>query len=169
MGRILDWVVLGTIGQVNRLVFGLSRGRVVLYRFRGIPEILLAVATPADPLGRMVSAACLLDDNSYVVLARPLQEAEMSGLLGSSTGVKVARWSGETAVPADLDRLTDPAERAAVLKRALSRASIEERAEARRLELTPVARLRLHHPLPETSTVGVAIVLTDPDPPSGTH
>jgi len=163
MRRILDEAILSAIGQVNRLVFGLSRGRVILYRFHGVPAILLTITTPAEPLGRMVGAACLPDDDGYLILARPLQEAELSALMNSSTAVEAARGPDETTVPADLNRLTDPAERSALLKRVLSRASMDERAEVRRLELTPIARLRLHRPFPETghSAYAVAIVTDD--------
>jgi hypothetical protein len=169
MRHILDGVVLGAVGQVNRLVFGLSRGRVILHGFHGVPGILLTVTTPADPLGRMAGAACLPDDDSYLLLARPLQEPELCALLDSSTAVEAARGPGETAVPADLDRLTDPVERTTVLKRVLSRASMEERAEVRRLGLTPVARLRLHQPFPETgsSAYAISVIVADTEPPSG--
>ncbi|WP_049566594.1 hypothetical protein [Nonomuraea sp. SBT364] len=168
MRHILDGVLLGVIGQVNRLMFALSRGRVVLYKFRGVPGILLTVTAPTAPLGRMTDAVCLPDDDSYLVLARPLQEAEFCALLDSSTAVEAMRGPGETAVPAALDKLTDSAERTAVLKRVLSRASMEERAEVRRLGLTPVARLRLHQPFPHSdhSAVAAAIVVEDAEPPS---
>ena len=37
MRQAIDTVLLSVIGSVNRAVFSVSRGRVVLYRFRGRP------------------------------------------------------------------------------------------------------------------------------------
>jgi hypothetical protein len=161
MRRILDEVILSVIGQVNRLVFGLSRGRIVLYRFRGVPT--LTVTTPADPLGEMVSVACLPDDDSYLVLVHPLHEAGLRALLDSSRAVEAARGPDQAAIPADLDRLTDPAERSALLKQALSQASMQERAQVRRLGLTPIARLRPHEPFPETGHSAFAVAMVTED------
>ncbi|WP_131738569.1 hypothetical protein [Actinomadura roseirufa] len=169
MRGILDEVILGAIGQVNRLVFGVSRGRVLLYRFYGVPGILLTVTTPDDPIGNRVNASCLPDDDSYLVLAHPIHRAELSALLDTGTAVEAARGPDETAVPVDLDRLTDTAERAAVLKRVLGRASMQERAEIRRHGLTPVARLRLHRPFPEAGHSAHAfsgVVTEDTETPS---
>ncbi|MBO2455269.1 hypothetical protein J4573_49875 [Actinomadura barringtoniae] len=168
MRHILDRAVLKAIGQVNRLVFGLSRGQIVLYGFRGVPGILLTVTTPAEPFGRTADAAYLSDTDAYLILAHPLQETELSALLNAGTAVDAARGPDEIAVPADLDRLTDPVERATALKRVLNHASMEERAEVRRLGLTPVARLRLHQPFPETgrSAVAVSIAVEATEPTS---
>lgn len=164
MRRFLDGAVVSAIGQVNRLVFGLSRGGVVLYRFHGIPGIVLTVTTPAEPLGTTVTASCLPDGDFYLVLAHPLEEPELCGLLDSSTGVEAGRGPGETTVPTDLERLADPVERATVLKRALSRASLGERAEVQRLGLAPVARLRPHQRLPETGHSSCAVSLHSEGP-----
>lgn len=169
MHRILDGVILSVIGQVNRLVFGLSRGQIVIYRFRGVPAILLTVTTPAEPVGKTVSVACLPLDEGYLVLSPPLQWAEVCALLDSSTAVEAARGPDETTVRARLDGPIDPAERPALLERVLSQANMDERAEARRLELAPIARLTLHQPFPETDhfTYAVATVTDDAEPSSG--
>ncbi|MFD0689099.1 hypothetical protein [Actinomadura fibrosa] len=169
MGRVLDGVVLSAIGQVNRLMFGLSRGRVVLVRFDGVPGLLLTVRTLAEPLGKTVSVACLPDGDLYLVLAHPLEAAEIIALLDASTGVEAARGPDETAVPADIDALTSPAERAVAMRRVLSRTSMETRVEVRRLALTPVAQLRLHRPFRETSHSehAVSVVMQDAGPTPG--
>ncbi|WP_026413320.1 hypothetical protein [Actinomadura oligospora] len=158
MRRILDAIVLSAVGQVNRLMFGLTRGRVVLCRSTGVPGVLLKISTPVEPLGTMVSPGCLpLSDDLLLVLARPGGVTELSALLEASTAVEAAPGPDETTVAADLCDLIGPAEQAGVLKQAMRGTRMQERDEVRRLRLTPVALLRLRRPFPAAERSGHAI------------
>jgi hypothetical protein len=48
--QAIDTALLSIIGCVNQAVFSASRGRVVLYRFHGMPCVLLTVTGPAAPV-----------------------------------------------------------------------------------------------------------------------
>ena len=69
MRQAIDTALLSIIGCVNQAVFSASRGRVVLYRFHGMPCVLLTVTGPAAPVGETAVVGYLPDGDDYIVLA----------------------------------------------------------------------------------------------------
>lgn len=141
MRQPIDTALLFVIGHVNRAIFSASRGRVVLYRFRGRPAVRVTVIGPDAPIGRTLTLGYLPDGDDCVLLAAETQTDLLDAL---RTATAVTADFARQEIPADLTMLTDDAERAALLRRLLKRASIDERhAVARRREL-PIARLTPH-------------------------
>jgi hypothetical protein len=140
--QAIDGALLSIIGCVNVAVFSASRGRVVLYRFRGRPGVRLTITGPVTPVGETVSVGYLPDGDDYIVLAA---ETEASLPIALRTAASVTVELTHQDVPADITMLADETERAALLNRLLKRASIHERYEVTRLREVPIARLALHH------------------------
>jgi hypothetical protein len=108
--QAIDTALLSIIGRVNKAVFSASRGRVVLYRFRGRPGVRLTVTGPAAPVGQALVTGHLPDGDDYIVLAAKT-EAGLPAALRAATAVtaEVARQQ----VPVDITMLTDDTDRAA--------------------------------------------------------
>jgi hypothetical protein len=152
--QTIDTVLLSVIGCVNKTVFSASRGRVVLYRFRGRPCLRLTVTGPDAPLGQPLVAGYLPDGDDYVVLA-----AETEVGLPAALRTATAATAGVTRqqVPVDITMLTDDTDRATLLNRLLKRASIDERHAVTRRREVPIARLTPHYKPADTSRSFVSI------------
>lgn len=133
---------MSIIGGVNQVVFSASRGRVVLYRFRGRPGVLLTITGPAAPAGETVAAGYLPDGDDYIVLA-PEAEAGLRAALRTATAATAELANQQ--IPVDITMLTGETQRAALLNRLLKRASIDERHEVTRHREVPIARLTPHY------------------------
>jgi hypothetical protein len=66
--QAIDMALLFIIGCANKTVYSASRGRVVLYRFRGGLGALLTVTGPAASVGEIVVVGYLPDGDDYIVL-----------------------------------------------------------------------------------------------------
>jgi hypothetical protein len=137
--QAMDTALLSIIGFVNQMVFTVSKGRVVLYRFQGAPGVLLTVTGSAASLGGTVIVHHFTDGDDYIVLAA---EAETRLLAALRTATAVTLTDEE--VPADIIMLTSETERAALLKSILKHISIYARHEVRQRRQVPIARLAPH-------------------------
>ena len=142
MPQAIDTALLSIIGWANKAMYSASRGRVVLYRFRGRPCVLLTVTGPAEPLGETVVVGYLPDGDDYIVLAA---ETETSLPAALRTAASATGELANQQIPVDITVLTDDTERAALLNRLLKHASIYERHEVARLCEVPIARLTPHY------------------------
>jgi len=140
--QAIDTALLSIIGCVNQAVFSASRGRVVLYRFRGRPGVLLTITGPAAPVGETAGVAYLPDGDDYIVLA---VEAETSLLTALRTATAATAELANQQIPVDITTLTDDTQRAALLNRLLKHASMDERHEVTRRREVPIARLTPHY------------------------
>jgi hypothetical protein len=150
--QTIDTVLLSVIGCVNKTVFSASRGRVVLYRFRGRPCLRLTVTGPDAPLGQPLVAGYLPDGDDYVVLAAETETGLPAALCTAATA-EVTRQQ----VPVDITMLTDDTDRATLLNRLLKRASIDERHAVTRRREVPIARLTPHYKPADTARAFVSI------------
>ncbi len=142
MRQAIDTALLSIIGCVNQAVFSASRGRVVLYRFRGRPGVLLTITGPAAPVGETAGVGYLPDGDDYIVLA---VEAETSLLTALRTATAATAELANQQIPVDITMLTDDTQRAALLNRLLKHASMDERHEVTRRREVPIARLTPHY------------------------
>lgn len=142
MRHAIDTALLSIIGCVNQAVFSASRGRVVLYRFHGMPCVLLTVTGPAAPVGETAVVGYLPDGDDYIVLAA---EAETSLLAALCTATAATAERANQQIPVDITMLTGEAQRAALLNRLLKHASINERHRVTRRREVPIARLTPHY------------------------
>jgi hypothetical protein len=140
--QAIDTALLSIIGCVNQAVFSASRGRVVLYRFHGMPCVLLTVTGPAAPVGETAVAGYLPDGDDYIVLAA---EAETSLFTALRTATAATAERANQQIPVDVTMLTGEAQRAALLNRLLKHASIDERHRVTRRREVPIARLTPHY------------------------
>jgi hypothetical protein len=138
----IDRVLLTVIGWVNRLVFWASRHQLVLYRFGGMPGVLLTVIGPGTPLGEIVMVGYLPDGDDYIVMACDTELGELAALRTATAAT--AEITHDQHVTVDITMLTDEAERAALLDRLLRRAPIYLRYEVMSRREFPIARLTLH-------------------------
>jgi hypothetical protein len=144
--QAVDTALLVVIGQVNRLVFALSRGRFLLYNFRG-RGLWLTITGPSAPVEKTASVTCLPDAGDYIVVAGAREEADLTALLDTCTAAVAGHGPQQEALPVDVIMVTGQAERAAVLKRILRHASIYQRHQVMHYRMTPIARLHPHHQL----------------------
>jgi hypothetical protein len=140
--QAIDTALLSIIGCVNQAVFSASRGRVVLYRFHGMPCVLLTVTGPAAPVGETAVVGYLPDGDDYIVLAA---EAETSLFTALRTATAATAERANQQIPVDVTMLTGEAQRAALLNRLLKHASIDERHRVTRRREVPIARLTPHY------------------------
>ncbi|MGI5325287.1 hypothetical protein [Actinomadura nitritigenes] len=144
----MDRALLFVIGMVNRTVFAVTRGRVVLYRFGGMPGVMVEL----EPHGEPGIIASFRDGDDHILLGEDADGALVEALR-SATSAKVeagGRW-----YPAGIVAVEDTGERERLLKRMLEQASISERYEIKRRRMVPVARLTPQG-APETSTEAVS-------------
>jgi hypothetical protein len=151
--QAIDTALLFIIGCANKTVYSASRGRVVLYRFRGSRGVLLTVTGPAAPVGETVVVGYLPDGDDYIVLAA---ETETSLRTVLRTAASATAELANQQVPVDITVLTDDAERAALLNRLLKHASMYERHEVVRLCEVPIARLAPHYKPASDGSVAVS-------------
>ncbi|WP_326822989.1 nitroreductase/quinone reductase family protein [Streptosporangium sp. NBC_01756] len=143
MVGVVETVMVHLIGGVNSTVFHIAGGRVVLYRFRGLPGLLLTVIGSRTPRLRTVMVPFLRDGDDYIVLAdrdtagRPGWAAEL--LAVEPTDVVTVEVEGRS-FDVDVARL-DQADHAAMLDRHLKYLSLGERHEVRRWRQIPFVRL----------------------------
>jgi hypothetical protein len=140
--QAINMALLSIIGCVNQAVFSASRGRVLLYRFRGRPGVLLTITGPAAPVGETAGVGYLPDGDDYIVLAA---EGEASLLTALRTATAASAERANQQIPVDITMLTDETQRAALLNRLLKHASIDERCEVTRRREVPIARLTPHY------------------------
>lgn len=138
MGQILDKALLSVIGSVNRAVFSVSRGRVVLYRIRGRPSVCLMITRSATPVAETAHVGYLSDGADYIVLAAETRTRLFAGL--RSITVATDELQGRQIL-VDVTMITDGTQRAVLLNRLLKRASIDERHDVTRRREIPIARL----------------------------
>lgn len=127
--------MLFLIGLVNRAVFAVTRGRVVLYRFGGMPGVMVELA----PHGGPDIVASFQDDEDHVLLAEDGDGGALVESLRSATSARAevgGRW-----YPVGIVVVDDGSERERLLERLLGQASIDERYEIKRRRAVPVARL----------------------------
>lgn len=139
----IETVLLLAIGRVNQAMFWATRGRVVLYRFYGRPDVLLTVTGPDAPAGEVMGVGYLPDGDDYIVLATDAETGERAALRTATAAT--AELTPDQHVAVDITMLTDDAERAVLLDRLLRRASLDERHEVVRRREFPIARLTPHH------------------------
>nr|WP_236003243.1 hypothetical protein [Nonomuraea antri] len=139
MRQAIDTALLSVIGFVNQAVFVVSRGRVVLHRFHGIPEALLTTTGPAVTIEEPLIVGYLPDGGDYIVL-----DTEAETTISTALRTATAATLFDQQIPVDITLLTDPTERAALLNRILKQASIYERHEVTRHHQVPIARLTPH-------------------------
>ncbi|GAA0259087.1 hypothetical protein GCM10009527_063820 [Actinomadura nitritigenes] len=156
----MDRALLFVIGLVNRTVFAVTRGRIVLYRFGGMPAVMVQL----EPLGGPEVIASFRDGEDHVLLAEDAEDAEdadgaLVESLRSATSARVeagGRW-----YPVGIVMVEDGGERERLLKRVLKQASISERYEAKRRRAVPVARLTPQGaPAPDASAEAVSGIRT---------
>lgn len=102
----------------------------------------------------MLRMGHLPDGGDYVVLTAET-EAGLPAALRAATAVTVEL--ARQQLPVDITMLTDDADRAALLKRLLKRASIDERHAVMRRREVPVARLTSHYRPANASTAFISI------------
>lgn len=150
----MDRALLFVIGLVNRTVFAVTRGRIVLYRFGGMPAVMVEL----EPLGGPEVIASFRDGEDHVLLAEDADGALVESLR-SATSARVeagGRW-----YPVGIVMVEDGGERERLLKRVLKQASISERYEAKRRRAVPVARLTPQGaPAPDASAEAVSGIRT---------
>jgi hypothetical protein len=139
--QAIDTALLSIIGCVNQAVFSASRGRMVLYRFHGMPCVLLTITGPAAPVGETVVVGYLPDGDDYIVLAAEA-ETSLPTALRTATAATAERTNQQ--IPVDITMLTGEAQRAALFNRLLKHASIDERHKVTRRREVPIARLTPH-------------------------
>jgi hypothetical protein len=154
MRQAIDTALLFIIGCVNQAVYSVSRGRVVLYHFRGTPGVFLTITGPAAPVGETMGMDYLRDGDDYIVLAAET-ETSLSAALRNATAA-IAELGNHQQIPVDITMLTDDTERAALLNRLLKHASIDERHEVMRRREVPIARVTLHYKPASDGSVAVA-------------
>ena len=154
MRYAIETALLWSISRVSQVVFWASRGRVVLYRFYGMPGVLLTVTGPDAPVGKVIDVGYLPDGDDYIVLAT---DAETGGksVLSTATGA-TAEFSPGQHVAVDISMLTDAAERDSLRGRLLRHASLNERHEVVRRCEFPIARLTPHEKLAGDSSIAVS-------------
>jgi hypothetical protein len=147
--QAINAALLSILGCVNQAVYSASRGRVVLYHFRGRPGVLLTITGPAAPVGETMGVGYLPDGDDYIILAA---KADTSLPTALRTATAATAELANQQIPVDITMLTDDTERAALLSRLLKHASIDERHEVSRLREIPIARLTPHYkPAPDDS------------------
>lgn len=151
MRHVVDSVLIKIIGWVNRLVFVLSRGRVVLYRSFGFPGRVLTIVGPQDDSGRALIVSCLPDDDDYIIMVGEQEDASLREALG--TCATASMEVGNHWVPVDVSMLGDQSERSDLLNQLMRKASISERHEVVRHHLLPLARIRLRTPPPNDVSI----------------
>ncbi|WP_214321897.1 hypothetical protein [Nonomuraea sediminis] len=153
MRQAIDTALLSIIGYVNQAVFAVSRGRVVAYRFHGMPGALLTITGPTAPVGETVMVCYLPDGDDYIVLATGV-ETRISAALRTATAAALF----DQQIPVDISMVTDATERAALLNRLLKQASLYERHQVMQHHQVPIARLTPHYkPTPRSSVVFVGL------------
>lgn len=144
MRHVLDSVLIRIIGQVNRLVFVLSRGRVILYRSFGFPGRVLTLVGPQGRTGKSMLVSCLPDQDDYIVMVSEREDSSLREALETCTAASME--CGNDWVAVDVAMLSDRNERSTLLRQLMRRASIAERREVVQHHLTPLARIRLRTP-----------------------
>ncbi|WP_433345000.1 nitroreductase/quinone reductase family protein [Microtetraspora malaysiensis] len=145
MTSVVETVMVHLIGGINWTVFRVTGGRVVLYRFRGLPSLLLTMIGPRTPRLRTVLVPYLRDGDDYVVLAdpdttgRPGWAAEL--LAVEPADVVTVELEGRS-FDVDVAKLGQ-ADHAAMLDRLLKYLSLGERHEVRRQRQVPLVRLTM--------------------------
>ncbi|MFI0420136.1 hypothetical protein [Spongiactinospora sp. 9N601] len=155
MRHAFDTALLSIIGYINRVVFTVSRGRLVFYRIHGMPGARLTIKGPDAPLGEIVMVCYLRDGNDCIVLAA---ESETRLPIALRTATAAALFDQE--VPVDVALLTKDAERGPVLKRVLGKASIYERHQVTKYHQVPIARLAPHDVPPASRGSGTFVQLS---------
>ncbi|MFF5111707.1 hypothetical protein [Streptosporangium sp. NPDC000509] len=143
MKDVFETAIIHVIGGVNRIVFRLTGGRVVLYRFRGIPGLSLMVPgrQTADPFTSPIPY--LLDGEDLIVLAdnetESYPERAVDPFNAGLTGILTVEVCGQ---PFDVavSKISEE-HRVETLGRILAEASLAQRHEMRRRRRFPVARL----------------------------
>ncbi|MBO2456159.1 hypothetical protein [Actinomadura violacea] len=124
------------IGLVNRAVFAVTRGRVVLYRFGGgMPGVMVGLA----PDGKPDIITAFRDGDDHVLVADGGDGGALVESLRSATSARIevgGRW-----YPVAIVMIERESERERLRKRMFAQASIHERYEAKRRGAVPVARL----------------------------
>lgn len=158
MRQAIDGALLSVIGWVNVAVFSASRHRVILYHFRGRPDMSLTIASPAARVSETADVGYLTDGDDYIVLAAGAGAGPAAGvgfLAALRTATVATADFGNQQIPGDVTALTDETERAVLLRRMLKHASVDERHDVTRRREVPIARLRLHHAPTSGSWVGI--------------
>ena len=143
MTGIVETVMVHLIGGINWTVFHLTGGRVVLYRFRGLPGLPLTMISSRTSRLRTVMVPYLRDGDDYIVLAnrdtaaRPGWAAEL--LAVEPADVVTVEIEGRS-FDVDVARL-DQADHAAMLDRLLKHLPLGERHEVRSRRQVPLVRL----------------------------
>lgn len=143
MTGVVETVMVHLIGGINWTVFHLTGNRVVLYRFRGLPGLLLTVIGSRTSRLRTVLVSYLRDGDDYIVLAdrdsagRPGWAAEL--LAVEPADVVTIEIEGRS-FDVDVARL-DQADQASMLDRLLRHLPLGERYEVRRRCQVPLVRL----------------------------
>lgn len=138
MGQAIDTALVLIIGCVNQMVFSASRGRVVLYRFRGRPTVRLTMTRPGAPHGETVSVGYLADGDDYIVLGTEAQGGLLTAL---RTATVVSAEIDSRQIPVGITIVTDEAARADLINRLFNHASIDERHDVTRRREVALARL----------------------------
>lgn len=150
----IEAVLLWVMGCVNRVVFWVSGGRVIPYRFGGGDALLLMVVGSDGVPGEPMMVSYLSDGDDYVVMATA---AEASGLAAlQTTAVGIAELTPDQRVGVSICALTNDAERAALRDRLLGRVSLNERHEIMRQGEFPAARLTPDRKPPPDASAAVA-------------
>jgi hypothetical protein len=140
--HVVDSVLITIIGQVNRFVFVLTGGRVVLYRSFGFPGKLLNIVGPQDgAAGRALVVSCLPDADDYIIMVREQEDASLYKALDACVAASVE--FGNDWVPVDVTMLSDQRDRSVLLNRLLRKVSISERHQIVRHCMVPIARIHL--------------------------
>jgi hypothetical protein len=140
MRRVVDSVLIKIFGQINRLAFTVSRGRVIFYRSFGFPGRVLTVVGPQGGSGTSLLVSCLPYQAGYIVMVGDKEEAVLREAL--STCVTASMEFGDDWIPVDVSVLSDQDEqRSILLKQLLRNASISERHEVVQRHLVPLARI----------------------------
>ncbi|MEV5707590.1 hypothetical protein [Actinoallomurus sp. NPDC052274] len=119
MGYLLDAAAVHLLGAVNRVVFRMSRGRILPYRFDGTPTARL---TEVGEVPRLYPFAVdyLRDGGDYIVLVRAAETASerVRDLCGTGgVTMEVEDGGSRTAVAVVTDGADDAAEAARLRER----------------------------------------------------
>ncbi|GIH73506.1 hypothetical protein Mth01_57590 [Sphaerimonospora thailandensis] len=131
-------LVVTVVGALNRLVFSLTRGRIVLYKFTGMPAVTLMIAGPEVGYAERAVLPCLPDGEMHVVLKyerdTPPEYVQLMG-----RGVSVFIDAGADASPVVASPVRENPDE--LLAHLLENVSFLRRCEVRASRMVPFARL----------------------------
>ncbi|WP_433423599.1 hypothetical protein ACQP1V_16140 [Microtetraspora malaysiensis] len=132
-------LVVTVVGALNRFVFSLTRGRILLYKFTGMPSVTLMIARPEMGHAERAVLSCLPDGETHVVLRHERRMHPADALLTGS-GISIFIDADIDAWPVVASPVGENPDK--LLARLLENESFIRRCEVRASRLVPFARLK---------------------------